>query len=120
MIAADIVDVEHLHAWIIEDGPALGLVIGPKGLPECWAQHPVTRHEITGLFLAWTALAQAFTPQPPSDDNPYPAQVVPGPRDFLDLSNASAAAVARAIAAAATCARAGDHIQERRPQDVPA
>lgn len=114
MIAADIVNVEHLRAWLIEDGPALGLVIGPKGLPECWAQHPVARHEITGLFLAWSALGQAFAPAPPADDDPCPAQVIPGPRDFLDLSNASAAAVARTLAAGSTCARSGSHIAERR------
>lgn len=114
MIAADIVDVQHLRDWLLEEGPALGLIVGPKGLPECWAQHPVARHEITGLFLAWSALGQAFVAEPPSDDNPYPTQVVPGPRDFLDLSNASAAAVARAVTVASACARSGDHIAERR------
>lgn len=114
MIAVDVVDVEHLRAWLVEEGPALGLTIGPKGLPECWAQHPVARHEVTGLFLAWSALGQAFTPESPSVDSPYPAQVVPGPRDFLDLSNASAAAAARALAAGSTCARSGSHIADRR------
>lgn len=118
MIADDVVDVEHLYAWLSEDGPALGLVMGPKGLPECWAQHPVTRHEVTGMFLAWSALGQAFAPAPPADDDPYPAHVIPGPRDFLDLSNASAAAVARAVAASSTCIRAGHHIEERHPHQA--
>lgn len=111
-VADDLVDLAHLNTWLTDTGPGLGLTIDTKSLPPCWAQHPITRHEITGLFLAWTALAQAFSPAPPADDNPYPATVVPGPRDFLDLSNASAAAVTRATAAAATCARAGRHIAD--------
>lgn len=110
-IADDIVDLDHLDTWLTDTGPALGLTIGPKGLPACWAQHPITRHEVTGLFLSWTALAQALIPPPDSD--PFAAQVMPGPRDFLDLSNASAAAVTRAISAASTCARAGHHVADR-------
>ncbi len=109
-IADDIVDTGHLDAWLADTGPALGLTIGPKGLPACWAQHPITRHEVTGLFLAWSALAQAFTP---AESEPFAAPVVPGPRDFLDLSNASAAAVTRAISASSTCARAGHHVADR-------
>lgn len=119
MIAADVVDLTHLDAWVIEDGPALGLTLGPKGLAKCWSEHPIARHEVTGLFLAWSALGQAFNPAPPSDDDPYPAQVIPGPRDFLDLSNASAAAVTRAIAATTNCARAGTHITGRAPEADP-
>lgn len=118
MLATTVVDVDHLRTWLSTEGPAVGLTISPKGLAGCWAEHPIARHEVTGLFLAWSALSQAFNPTPPADDDPYPAQVVPGPRDFLDLSNASAAAVARAIAATANCARAGSHINQRTPDDL--
>ena len=109
-IADDLVDEAHLHPWLEESGAALGLVIGPKGLPACWAQHPVSRHEVTGLFLAWSALARAFAPD---ELEAFSAAPPPGPRDFLDLSNASAAAIARAIHDGATFARAGHHVGER-------
>ena len=106
------VAVEHLVGWLARFGPSLGLTIGSKGLPACWADHPVARHEVTGLFLAWSALENALDPGAEPQD-PYAAIALPGPRDWLDLSNASAPAVARAIAAGATCARAGHHVAER-------
>ena len=107
MAAAPVVETDHLQRWVEDFGPALGLTVAPKGLPPCWADHPITRHEVTGLFLAWSALMQALNPAESPD--PFSVAVVPGPRDYLDLSNASAA-VARAVAAGSTCARAGHHV----------
>jgi len=103
-----IVETDHLQRWVEDFGPALGLTLDAKGLPACWDQHPIAVHEITGLFLAWTALLQALTPA--ENPDPFSPTVIPGPRAYLDLSYASATAVARAIAAGATCARAGHHV----------
>lgn len=88
---------------------ALGLTLDAKGLPACWNQHPIAVHEITGLFLAWTALLQALTPA--QNPDPFSPTVVPGPRDYLDLSTANAAAGERATAADAACAQAGHHVR---------
>lgn len=99
---------ENLEDWLADIGPSLGIRVGErKGLARCWAQHPETVHELTGLFLAWKGLIAAF----PTDPRGPGAVAAPGPRDWLDLSNSSAPAIARAIAATSTCARAGHHIQ---------
>ena len=97
----------NLEDWLADTGPSLGIRVGErKGLAHCWAEHPETVHELTGLFLAWKALIAAFT----TDTRGPGAVATPGPRDWLDLSNSSAPAIVRAIAATATCVRAGHHI----------
>ncbi len=102
------INPDHLHTWIKEFGPGVGVRLAPRSLAACWPQHPEAVHELTGLYLAWTALNDAFTP--PDDDDGLAAYTVPAPRDWLDLSNASVPAVDRATKSTTTCARAGHHI----------
>ncbi len=104
------VHIPHLDEWLDTFGPGIGLSItsNTKSLAACWAQHPVAVHEITGLYLAWTALVSLFEP-PDELTEGQPFMVVNG-RDWLDLSNSSDQAVERAKAAAVTCARVGEHI----------
>ena len=104
----ELVNPDQLETWITECGPGLGLGVNPRSLASCWAQHPTVIHELTGLYLAWTALHDAFEPTDPGDDLAHYA--IPSPRDWLDLSNASVPAVERVIKATTTCARAGHHI----------
>ena len=101
------INVDLLADWLEESGPSLGMVVGTrKGLAACWRKHPDAVHELTGLFLAWRALVAAFTTDPRG-----PGSVTtPAPRDWLDLSNASAAAVRRVIESTATCSRAKHHV----------
>lgn len=116
MTAAAIgINADILGEWLHEAGPSLGLTVGTrKGLADCWAQHPAAVHELTGLFLAWKALVAAITTDPRGPG----AVATPGPRDWLDLSNASAAAVSRVIAATATCSRAGHHVHSVNSENV--
>ncbi|MDD2858984.1 MAG: hypothetical protein PHU75_09960 [Candidatus Nanopelagicales bacterium] len=108
------VNPEHLQAFLDEHGPSLGLDEGGRsGLAVCWAQHPEAVHDLVGLYLAWSALISAFNL--PVGSGAASSQLgAPGPRDWLDLSNASAPAIARAIASTATCQRAGHHIREHQ------
>ncbi len=108
LIVVDIINTDQLQTWIDEFGPGLGLRMSNRSLATCWARHPQAVHEITGLYLAWTALSDAFNPPDPEDH--LAAFTVPSPRDWLDLSNASTGAVDRATKTATTCARAGHHI----------
>lgn len=104
----DVVHLDHLLAWVDRFGPGIGLHMHPKSLPACWAQHPIVIHELTGLFLAWSALMDLFNPSDPFDDL---AQVlVPAPRDWLDLTNAGAPAVERVKKDTTLCARSGRHV----------
>lgn len=108
MTSAELVPVAALQQWVGEHGPSLGLVVEARAgaLWECWPEHPVAVHELTGLYLAWTALLGALDPEPVD----VGAIGLPGPRDWLDLANASAPAVARALTTLTTCARSGRHI----------
>ena len=108
MTAAAIgINTELLAGWLEESGPSLGLVVRTrKGLAGCWPEHPDAVHDLTGLFLAWNALVAAFTTDPRG-----PGAVASAtPKDWLDLSNSSAAAVKRVVDSTATCSRAGHHI----------
>ncbi len=104
----ELINPDQLETWITEHGPGLGLLVNSRSLASCWAQHPPVIHEVTGLYLAWTALLDAFA-LPDADDD-LAQYAIPSPRDWLDLSNASVPAVERVIKSTTTCARAGHHI----------
>lgn len=109
MTSTPILDPSFLTTFLAEHGPSLGLTPakGKVGqLASCWAEHPAAVHELTGLYLAWTSLISLFL-APPDPDS---ASMVAAPRDWLDLSNATAPAVARCIEATRTCANAGHHV----------
>lgn len=105
-------NTEHLQAFLDEHGASLGLCAGTRaGLADCWAQHPAAVHDLVGIYLAWSALLAAFNL--PVGTGAANAQLgAPGPRDWLDLSNACTPAIARITATTATCHRAGHHIGE--------
>ena len=108
-----IIDIEYLHEFLADHGAALGLDPSTPGsstgIAGCWDQHPTAIHDLTGIALAWTALIDAFDPAP-SPDGTERAYVVPAPRDWLDLTNATVAARDRIKSSTSTCARAGGHI----------
>ena len=110
----ELVNPDQLQTWITECGPGLGLGINPRSLAPCWAQHPPVIHELTGLYLAWTALHDAFEPPDAGDD--LAQYAIPAPRDWLDLTNVSVPAVERVIKSTTTCARAGHHIGGTRSE----
>lgn len=109
----NILDTGVLAEFLADHGPALDLAFAEpgsaSGLAPCWHQHPIVVTELTGIALAWTALLDAFDP-PTDADGLTGAVVIPAPRDWLDLANATAPARERAKAATHTCARAGHHI----------
>lgn len=105
---ADVVHIDHLAAWVNHFGEGLGLHLHPKSLPACWGEHSVVIHEITGLYLAWSALMDMFNPSDPFDD--LVQVLVPAPRDWLDLANASAPVVERIKKDVTLCARSGRHV----------
>ena len=108
----NLINTDQLNEWVTHTGPALGLGLNTRSLAPCWAQHPPVVHDLTGLYLAWTALHDAFTPPDADDDadDDLAQYGIPSPRDWLDLSNASAPAIERISKATSTCARAGHHI----------
>jgi len=104
----ELVNPEQLGSWITQSGPGLGLGVNQRSLSPCWAQHPTVVHEIAGLYLAWTALHDAFEPADAGDG--LAQYAIPSPRDWIDLTNASVPEVERAIQSTTTCAQAGHHI----------
>ena len=113
-----VIELEYLHDFLVDHGPALGLdpttPASSTGIAACWDQHPTAVHDLTGIALAWTALIDAFDPAP-SLDGTERAYVVPAPRDWLDLTNATVPARDRIRATTSTCARAGNHIGSSQP-----
>lgn len=103
-----VVDPAHIEGFLDDYAPMLELVPSTKAtdgksLAPCWAQHPPAVMELSGIFLAWSGLIAAMRGE---------VAVVPGPRDWLDLTNATVHARERAIAATRNCHRAGSHVQE--------
>ena len=109
--------MDFLRDFLLEHGPALDLAVDDTGsgtgLAGCWAQHPAAITDLTGIALAWSALLDAFDPAPPTPGQES-AYIVPAPRDWLDLSNATAPARDRIRSATGTCQRAGHHVGPRR------
>jgi hypothetical protein len=109
------INPELLQGFLHDSGPSLGLEVGHRdGVAACWAAHPDAVHDIVGLFLAWSGLLATFTTDPRGPG----ALAAPAPRDWLDLSNASAAAVTRITESTRTCARAGHHIGGEHAADL--
>ncbi len=105
------VDPAHVEAFLDDYGPMLDLVPtltakDGKSLAPCWGQHPVAVTELTGLFLAWSGLIRALGPE---------SALVAGPREWLDLTNATSPARERAIVATRSCHRAGKHVEASAP-----
>lgn len=107
------IDPAHIEAFLDDYAPMLDLAPTDAGtdgrsLAPCWVKHQPAVMELTGIFLSWSGLIRALG----SD-----SAVVAGPRDWLDLTNATVAARERAIAATRACHRAGKHIESNHSAD---
>jgi hypothetical protein len=112
-LVVSIVDPDFLREFLADHGAELALdpaePTSAAGIAACWDQHPAAVTDLTGIALAWTALIDAF--DPPRDGGDLQAAiVVPAPRDWLDLTNATTPARDRIKAVTSTCVRAGHHI----------
>ncbi len=102
-----VVDPGHIAGFLDDYGPMLDLVpthagTDGKSLAPCWDRHPPAITELTGIFLAWSGLIRALGPD---------SAVVAGPREWMDLTNATVPARERTIAATRACHRAGKHVE---------
>ena len=51
-----VIELEYLHDFLVDHGPALGLdpttPASSTGIAACWDQHPTAVHDLTGIALA--------------------------------------------------------------------